>query len=285
MSSDASIAAVSETGEVVAMGEGEVTVTASARDGSGKKGRIKLTVKASPKKPVTGIQISAALGQTTLTVGDTVKLTAAIAPQDASDKSVIWSSGNPKAASVDQNGLVKALAEGDVTITAKAADGSNVSGSVTLKVVAKLPGVSAVVVLENRRYKITASTPSKKTVALVKSLKKNKKSVTVKADVEIEGHRYQITKIGAKAFQKDKKMKQLTIGPNVKLIEGSAFAGCSNLKKVTILSKNITKFGKNAFKGIKKDAVIYVPKKKLRQYKAWLKKDAKLPKTVKVKAK
>lgn len=285
MSSDASIAAVSETGEVVAMGEGEVTVTASARDGSGKKGRIKLTVKASPKKPVTGIQISAALGQTTLTVGDTVKLTAAIAPQDASDKSVIWSSGNPKAASVDQNGLVKALAEGDVTITAKAADGSNVSGSVTLKVVAKLPGVSAVVVLENRRYKITASTPSKKTVALVKSLKKNKKAVTVKADVEIEGHRYQITKIGAKAFQKDKKMKQLTIGPNVKLIEGSAFAGCSNLKKVTILSKNITKFGKNAFKGIKKDAVIYVPKKKLRQYKAWLKKDAKLPKTVKVKAK
>jgi len=53
---------------------------------------------------------------------------------------------------------------------------------------------------------------------------------------------------------------------------------------IIIKSNNITKIGKNAFKGIKKNAVIIVPKKKLKAYKRLLKK-ANTPKTVKIKSK
>ena len=79
-------------------------------------------------------------------------------------------------------------------------------------------------------------------------------------------------------------MTQVTIGSNVTKIGKNAFANCSKLKKIVIVSDKITKIYKNAFKGIKKNAQIIVPKKKLKRYKFLLKK-AKLPKSVKVKSK
>jgi len=52
-----------------------------------------------------------------LKVGSTAKLTAAVAPDDATDKSVTWSSSNPAAATVDKNGLVTVVGEGMAVIT------------------------------------------------------------------------------------------------------------------------------------------------------------------------
>ncbi len=55
-----------------------------------------------------------------LTVGETGQLTATVTPEDAADKSVVWSSGNTAAATVDDSGLVTAVAAGNATITATA---------------------------------------------------------------------------------------------------------------------------------------------------------------------
>lgn len=55
-----------------------------------------------------------------LTVGETEQLTATVTPGDATDKSVVWSSGNTAAATVDESGLVTAVAAGNATITATA---------------------------------------------------------------------------------------------------------------------------------------------------------------------
>lgn len=55
-----------------------------------------------------------------LTVGETGQLTVTVTPGDAADKSVVWNSGNTAAATVDDNGLVTALAAGNATITATA---------------------------------------------------------------------------------------------------------------------------------------------------------------------
>ena len=52
--------------------------------------------------------------------GEAVQLTATVGPKDATDKIVVWSSDNPTVASVDQAGLVTALAAGRVNITAVA---------------------------------------------------------------------------------------------------------------------------------------------------------------------
>ena len=55
-----------------------------------------------------------------LTVGETGQLTVTVTPEDAADKSVVWSSGNAAAATVDDRGWVTALAAGNATITATA---------------------------------------------------------------------------------------------------------------------------------------------------------------------
>ena len=55
-----------------------------------------------------------------LTVGETGGLTVTVTPEDAADKNVVWKSGNTAAATVDDSGLVTAVAAGNATITATA---------------------------------------------------------------------------------------------------------------------------------------------------------------------
>ncbi len=52
-----------------------------------------------------------------LKVGSTVQLTATVAPDDATDKSVIWSSSDTGVATVDKHGLVTVVGPGTATIT------------------------------------------------------------------------------------------------------------------------------------------------------------------------
>lgn len=58
-----------------------------------------------------------------LTIGDAaVQLTATVAPSDATDKTVTWTSDKPAIATVDATGKVTPVAAGTATITAKAGD-------------------------------------------------------------------------------------------------------------------------------------------------------------------
>ncbi len=59
-----------------------------------------------------------------LALGDTFQLTAEVLPSNVTDPSVVWSSSNPDVATVDENGLVTAVAEGFATITVTSADGN-----------------------------------------------------------------------------------------------------------------------------------------------------------------
>ena len=65
----------------------------------------------------------------TLIEGEDLTLTAMVAPDDATDKSISWSSSNPSVAYVDRGGKVTAIVPGTATITATANDGSGVSAS------------------------------------------------------------------------------------------------------------------------------------------------------------
>jgi len=72
--------------------------------------------------PVSSITIT---GLTAITALDgKIDLDVTILPDDASIKSVVWSSDDPSVASVDAAGVVQAQNNGVVTITALAADGS-----------------------------------------------------------------------------------------------------------------------------------------------------------------
>lgn len=67
-----------------------------------------------------------------------MQMSATAAPEEATDKSVAWTSSNPEIASVDENGLVTTKAAGNVTITATAKDKDGKSGSMELTVKAAL---------------------------------------------------------------------------------------------------------------------------------------------------
>ena len=81
---------------------------------------------------VTGITVSPT--SITLEEGQTQQLTASITPDNASNKTVSWSSNNINIATVSSTGLVTAKAAGTATITVKANDGSGVSGTCNVTV-------------------------------------------------------------------------------------------------------------------------------------------------------
>ena len=82
--------------------------------------------------PVTAVAVVPA--SITLTDKTPTQLTATVTPADATDASVSWTSGNEGIATVDQDGKVTAVANGDTTITAASKDGSEVKGACAVKV-------------------------------------------------------------------------------------------------------------------------------------------------------
>ncbi len=85
--------------------------------------------------PVVNIE-SIVLDATKLSLekGDNRVITFIALPEDATDKTVTWSSSDTSVATVDSTGKVTALKAGTATITATATDGSGVSASCTVSV-------------------------------------------------------------------------------------------------------------------------------------------------------
>ncbi|MCM1544508.1 MAG: Ig-like domain-containing protein [Ruminococcus sp.] len=116
-SSNPSVASVDSTGKVTALKNGTATITCKSVD-NGCKATCKVTVIIAPTKVT--------LNKTSATIYTTKSLTlkSTIAPSNATNKNVKWSSSNTKVATVDSKGVVKAVAAGTATITCKAAEGS-----------------------------------------------------------------------------------------------------------------------------------------------------------------
>ncbi len=118
-SSDKAVATVAEDGTVKAVKAGETTITAAA-EGGNFKASCKVTV---TKEIIPVASISLNKSELSLKAGSSENLTATVLPQNADDKSVIWSSSNERVATV-VNGKVTALKMGEVVITATTVDGA-----------------------------------------------------------------------------------------------------------------------------------------------------------------
>lgn len=117
-SSATAIATVDNTGKVTAVSAGTATITVKTADG-GKTATCAVTV-TTKVIPVTGISIEE--GATAeVEEGKTVTLTAKVKPDNATDKTVTWTSSNKAIATV-ADGVVTGVAAGQAVITAKAGD-------------------------------------------------------------------------------------------------------------------------------------------------------------------
>ena len=132
-SSNAAIAEVNpSTGIVTGRNAGAAVITAEAQDGSGIKGTCTVTVTDAVTKITLSSGTKGICAGRKVTVKPTIKVTGKTA-----NKSLAWSSSNNKYAAVNSKGVVstkKAGAGKTVTITAKAKDGSGISGKVKIKI-------------------------------------------------------------------------------------------------------------------------------------------------------
>ena len=123
--SDESIATVID-GEVTALKVGEAIITATSEDGV-KKATCKVTVNAK-SVPVTGVSLNKQ--KVRVFINNELTLTATVAPEDATNKTLVWTTSNALVATV-KNGVVKGISVGEADITVKTEDGNH---SATCKV-------------------------------------------------------------------------------------------------------------------------------------------------------
>lgn len=86
--------------------------------------------------PVTSISVSET--EANIETGKTLELTVTIAPDDARNKTVTWSSSDETVATVSQEGTVTAVKAGEATITAATNDGTELTASCKITVTPKL---------------------------------------------------------------------------------------------------------------------------------------------------
>ncbi|PGH40700.1 MAG: hypothetical protein CRN43_01420 [Candidatus Nephrothrix sp. EaCA] len=127
-SGDISKATVDANGLVTGVAAGAVTITATAKDGSGVTGAVVLTV----TQRATSIVIAPA-EPSVVGVNKTLALTATVLPS-AAPQTVTWTSSLPNIAAVNNAGAVTGVARGTAVITVAATDGSGVSETRTVTV-------------------------------------------------------------------------------------------------------------------------------------------------------
>ena len=146
-SSDESIATVADDGTVTAVKAGDVTITAKAAYGKNVTATCDIKVSEAekpqptpePEPQPTPQKVAATtitLDKTTanLKEGETVELKATVGPENATDKSVTWTSSDDSVATVSKDGKVTAVKAGSVKITATAVSGKNVTAACDITV-------------------------------------------------------------------------------------------------------------------------------------------------------
>ncbi|CVI67673.1 The GLUG motif protein [Eubacteriaceae bacterium CHKCI004] len=234
----------------------------------------------------------------------TAEINAVISPENATNQSIYYTSSDTETATVDNNGIVTGVSEGQAVISVYALDSGREMATVNVTVTnvpeepeepststqtpeetqpststqtpeetqpstsTQTPATATVgekVSVGANEYVVTSV--SAKTVAYTDSVKKKTSKITIPATIKIGNDTYKVTSVSKNALKNNKKLKTVVIGKNVTSIGKKAFFGCKNLKKITVKSKILKKVGAKAFKGINKKAVIKVPKKQLKKYK------------------
>lgn len=125
-------ASISQSGLLTAKGgKGDVVVRVVTLDGSNLS--CDITIPCDVNILATDIDVRAS--KKTVNVGDYLLLNVVLAPKNTTMNEVIWKSENTYVATIDENGIMKAISAGTAKITATTKDGSDLSAFINITVI------------------------------------------------------------------------------------------------------------------------------------------------------
>lgn len=183
-------ATINQTGLLQAVSDGNVTVKATANDGSGVYGTLVVTI-SNQTVLVTNIQVTGAGNQTNIsTQGGTLQMYATIYPENADNSSVSWSVINTTgSANINQSGLLEAISDGMVTVKATANDGSGIYGTLEITITNQSVGFNSneneqICIYPNPSYNIINISGNNKSNSELKIYSVNGKIVMTKKIID-----------------------------------------------------------------------------------------------------
>jgi len=118
-SGDSKIAMVDAVGNITALLPGETTITVSTPDGT-----ITATCMVTVKAAIVNVnKIELSVSNLSIELGSTENISATVFPENASNKTIGWSTSDANVATVDNFGKILAIGIGSCSIIATSADG------------------------------------------------------------------------------------------------------------------------------------------------------------------
>lgn len=240
--SDKSVLTVDSTGRISAKKVGKAKITAKAKDGSGSYGVYTFKV-----IPIGVSKLALTEKSVKLYAGKSVQLKASILPKNATNQDVKWNSSDKTIASVDKNGLVKAVSHGTAIITATSADNKNISATCIVSIPQYISksgncGNALKYTIKGYAGELSLDINGAGQMYSNQSLGWEEYGNQIQTVRIANG----LTKIRSKAFSGLTSLKSITIPESCTGIETSAFEGCECLKDITLPSGLVT-VGERAF--------------------------------------
>ena len=204
-------------------------------------------------QPATGITLSESSHTLNYNGSDTFsfQLTATITPSNATYSNVSWTSSNANVATVSSDGTVTSAGLGTTTITATTTDGTNLSASCVVTVLASAYDFMVDRLCYNYNEdgtSVTVTFQKTDSHGYGNGYENLTGELNIPENVTFNGITYSVTAIGRRAFFGCSGLTSVTIPNSVTSIGDEAFYSCSGLTSVTI-PNSVTSIGNFAFGG------------------------------------
>jgi len=212
-----------------------------------------------------------------ITTSKTRQLTATVLPEDAGNKNVTWSSSDEEVATVDENGLVTAVGDGDAVITV-----TTTVGGLTAQCSVNVTSVVGTVIKYTADTKLNVDLEAFLPFATAETFDNGEGEIQfgmitepISITDEVFAGRSQlkyiqlvntVEDIGLNTFKDCTSLETISIPNSVKTIGTTCFDGCTSLQSITLEGNVPPSIADNSFDNTG-DCPIYVPSISVNDYK------------------